>query len=96
MDNPFDVQCVEGIVQQTIGRLNCDLFVAAYAEYLNDRLPVPNDRLDVGLLHKRYVDLLWKYGEEKVQKPYASDIKDPRRPKPNSVATDEEQLVHIE
>ncbi|PHT59811.1 hypothetical protein CQW23_02174 [Capsicum baccatum] len=44
--NPFDVQHVEGISQQTIGSLNYDLFVAAYAEYLNDRLQVPNDGLD--------------------------------------------------
>ncbi|KAF3677444.1 hypothetical protein FXO38_03790 [Capsicum annuum] len=34
--------------------------------------------------------------EAKDQKPYASDIKDPRRPKLNSIAPDEEQLVHIE
>ncbi|KAF3635454.1 putative protein EIN4-like [Capsicum annuum] len=30
--------------------------------------------------------------EAKAQKPYTSDIKDPRRPKPNSAAPDEEQL----
>ncbi|KAF3685141.1 hypothetical protein FXO37_00920 [Capsicum annuum] len=64
MDNPFDIQYVEGILQQTIGIL--------------------------------YAALLWKYGEPKAQKPYASDIKDPRRPKTNSIALDEEQLVHIE
>ncbi|PHU03780.1 hypothetical protein BC332_29031 [Capsicum chinense] len=39
---------------------------------------------------------LWKYGEQKVQKPYASDNEDPRRAKPNSIAPDEEQLVHTE
>ncbi|PHT81929.1 hypothetical protein T459_14944 [Capsicum annuum] len=55
MGNPFDVQYVEGIAQQTIGSL-----------------------------------------EAKAQKLYASDIKDPRRPKSNFVAPDEEQLVHIE
>ncbi|PHU08903.1 hypothetical protein BC332_20763 [Capsicum chinense] len=46
MGNPFDVQYVEGIAQQTIGILNCGPFVAAYAEYLNDGLQVPNDGLD--------------------------------------------------
>ncbi|PHT66258.1 hypothetical protein T459_30683 [Capsicum annuum] len=80
MGNPFDVKYVEGIAQQTIGSL----------------LQVPNDELDAGLLHKRYAALLWKYGETKAQKLYASDNKDPRRPKPNSVAPDEEQLVNIE
>ncbi|KAM3203291.1 hypothetical protein P3L10_030917 [Capsicum annuum] len=96
MVNPFDVQYVEGISQQTIGSLDCDPFIAAYVEYLSDGLQVPNDGLDAGLLYKRYAALLWKYGEVKAQKSYTRDIKDPRQPKPNSVAPDEEQLVHIE
>ncbi|PHU10931.1 hypothetical protein BC332_17861 [Capsicum chinense] len=33
----------------------------------SDGLQVQNDGLDVGLLHKRYADLLWKYGEAKAQ-----------------------------
>ncbi|PHT81839.1 hypothetical protein T459_14854 [Capsicum annuum] len=96
MGNPFDVQYFEGIAQQIIGSLDCGLFVAAYTKYLSDGLQVPNDGLDAELIHKIYVDLLWKYREAKAQKPYASDIKDPRRPKPNFVALDEEKLVHIE
>ncbi|PHU30458.1 hypothetical protein BC332_02551 [Capsicum chinense] len=96
IDNPFDVQYVDGIAQQTIGSLDCGPFVAAYDEYLSDKLQVPNDGLDAGLLCKRYVALLWKYGEAKAQKPYATNIKDPRRPKPNSIELDEEQLVRID
>ncbi|PHT38004.1 hypothetical protein CQW23_21577 [Capsicum baccatum] len=96
MINPFDVQYVDGIAQQTIGRLDCGRFVAAYAEYLSDGLQVLNDGLDAELLRKRYAALLWKYGEAKAQKPYATDVKDPQRPKPNSIALDEEQLVHID
>ncbi|PHT65535.1 hypothetical protein T459_29960 [Capsicum annuum] len=76
--------------------LNYGSFVTAYAEYLSNELQVPNDGLDFGLLLKIYVALLWKYREAKAQKPYASDIKDPQRPKPNFVALDEEQLVHID
>ncbi|KAF3673029.1 hypothetical protein FXO38_05833 [Capsicum annuum] len=75
---------------------NYGSFVTAYAEYLSNELQVPNDGLDFGLLLKIYVALLWKYREAKAQKPYASDIKDPQRPKPNFVALDEEQLVHID
>ncbi|PHT34636.1 hypothetical protein CQW23_26436 [Capsicum baccatum] len=78
MGNLFDVQYVEGIAQQTIGSLDCGLFVAAYAKYLSDGLQVPNDELDARLLHKRYAALLWKYKEAKDQKSYVSDIKDPR------------------
>ncbi|PHT52428.1 hypothetical protein CQW23_06890 [Capsicum baccatum] len=92
--NPFDVQYVEGISQQTIGILNCGPFVATYAEYLSDELQVLDDGLDAGLLRKIYATLLWKYGEAKGRKPYASDTKDPRRPKPNFILPDEEQLVH--
>ncbi|PHU04772.1 hypothetical protein BC332_25594 [Capsicum chinense] len=96
MANPFNVQYVVGIAQQTIGSLNYGPFIAAYAEYLSEGLGVPNDGIDVGLLRKRYAALLWKYGEAKAQKPYATNVKDPRRPKPNSIALDEEQLVHID
>ncbi|PHT73630.1 hypothetical protein T459_24415 [Capsicum annuum] len=96
MVNPFDVQYIDGIDQQTIGSLDCGPFVAAYIEYLSDGLQVPNDGLDAGLLRKRYAALLWKYGEAKAQKPYATDVKDPRRPKPNSIALADEQLVHID
>ncbi|KAF3644490.1 putative protein EIN4-like [Capsicum annuum] len=65
MDNPFDVEYVEGISQQIIGSLNCGPFVVAYAEYLSNRLQVPNDGLDIELLCKRYAALLGKYGEGK-------------------------------
>ncbi|PHU15160.1 hypothetical protein BC332_16365 [Capsicum chinense] len=75
---------------------DCGPFIAVYAEYLSDGLQVPNDGLDAGLLRKIYAALLWKYEEAKAQKPYATDVKDSRRPTPNSVALDEEQLVHID
>ncbi|PHT35710.1 hypothetical protein CQW23_23410 [Capsicum baccatum] len=78
MANPFNVQYFEGISQQTIGILNCGPFVATYAEYLSDGLQVPNNGLDDGLLQKRYAAIIWKYGEAKAQKLYASDIKDSR------------------
>ncbi|PHU02375.1 hypothetical protein BC332_27626 [Capsicum chinense] len=58
MANPFDVQYVEGIVQQIIDNLDCGPFAAAYTEYLSDELQVPNDGLDAGLLHKIYTALL--------------------------------------
>ncbi|PHT30826.1 hypothetical protein CQW23_27163 [Capsicum baccatum] len=56
--------------------MDCGPFVATYTEYLSDGLQIPNDGLDSRLLHKRYVALLWKYGEEKAQKPYVTDVKD--------------------
>ncbi|PHT70505.1 hypothetical protein T459_25609 [Capsicum annuum] len=58
MGNLFDVQYVKGIAQQIIGSLKCGLFVAAYVEYLNNGLQVPNDGLDAGLLRKKYAAFL--------------------------------------
>ncbi|PHT77967.1 hypothetical protein T459_16019 [Capsicum annuum] len=65
MANPFDVQYVDGIAQQTIGSLDCSSFVAAYAEYLSDGLQVPNDGLDAKLLRK---DMLLFYENMEKQK----------------------------
>ncbi|PHT68138.1 hypothetical protein T459_27625 [Capsicum annuum] len=96
MGTPFDIKYIEGIAQKFSGSLNCGFFIAAYTEYLSDKLQVPNDGLNAGLLHKRYAILLLKNGEAKAQKSYVSDIKDPRPPKPNSIAMDEERLVNIE
>ncbi|PHT34730.1 hypothetical protein CQW23_26530 [Capsicum baccatum] len=76
--------------------LDYSLSITTYTEYLRDGLQIPNDGLDTVLLRKRYATLLWKYGETKAQKPYSGNIKDPRRSKPNSIAPDEEQLIHIE
>ncbi|PHT40142.1 hypothetical protein CQW23_18996 [Capsicum baccatum] len=93
--NDYSKWIADGLLKHHAGR-DCGPFVATYVEYLNDGLQVPNDGLEAGLLRKRYVVLLWKYREAKAQKPYATNVKDPRRPKPNSIALDEEQLVHID
>ncbi|KAF3622318.1 hypothetical protein T459_15315 [Capsicum annuum] len=58
MCNPFDVQYIEGISQQTIDSLDYSPFVIAYTEYLSDGLQVPINELDSGLLRKRYAALL--------------------------------------
>ncbi|PHT37955.1 hypothetical protein CQW23_21528 [Capsicum baccatum] len=59
MDNPFELQYVKGIAQQTIGSLDCGPVVAAYAEYLSDGLQVPNNGLDTDYSVK---DMLLFYG----------------------------------
>ncbi|PHU20241.1 hypothetical protein BC332_11392 [Capsicum chinense] len=62
--NDYSEWIVDGLLKHHAGR-DCGLFVAAYAEYLSDRLQVPNDKPDTELLRRRYVSLLWKYGEVK-------------------------------
>lgn len=34
------------------------IFIVVYIEYLSDELQLPNDELDVELLHKKYATLL--------------------------------------
>ncbi|PHT48278.1 hypothetical protein CQW23_12486 [Capsicum baccatum] len=93
--NDYSEWIADGLLKHHAGR-NYGPFVVAYAEYLSDGLQVPNNGLDAGLLHKIYDALLWKYREAKAQKPYASNVKDPRRAKLNFVTPDEEQLVSID
>ncbi|PHT34319.1 hypothetical protein CQW23_26119 [Capsicum baccatum] len=93
--NDYSGWIADGLLNHHADR-DCGPFVTAYAEYLSDGLQVPNDGLDTELLRKKYAALLWKYGEAKAQKPYATDVKDPRRPKLNFIKLDEEQLVHID
>ncbi|KAF3648278.1 hypothetical protein FXO38_18255 [Capsicum annuum] len=75
--NDYSEWIFDELLKHHAGR-DCGLFVAACVNYLSDGLQVSNDRLDAGLLHKINAALLWKYGEAKAQKPYASDTKDPR------------------
>ncbi|PHU17920.1 hypothetical protein BC332_13615 [Capsicum chinense] len=93
--NDYSEWIAYGLLKHHAGR-NYGPFVVAYAEYLSDGLQVPKNGLDAGLLHKIYDALLWKYREAKAQKPYASNVKDPRRAKLNFVTPDEEQLIHID
>ncbi|PHU05237.1 hypothetical protein BC332_26059 [Capsicum chinense] len=55
--NDYSKWIFNGLSKHHFGR-NCGLFIAAYAEYLSDGLQVPNDGLDIRLLHKRYDALL--------------------------------------
>ncbi|PHT67914.1 hypothetical protein T459_27401 [Capsicum annuum] len=104
VDNPSTASKEEEKVESvSLGEWNnypfegdCGPFVVAYADYLSDGLQVPNDGLEAGLLRKTYIAFLWKYGEAKAQKPYATDVKDPQQPNPNFIVPDEEQLVHID
>ncbi|PHT72979.1 hypothetical protein T459_23764 [Capsicum annuum] len=93
--NDYSEWIADGLLKHHADR-DCGPFVAVYAKYLSDGLQVPNDELDAGLLRKIYAALLWKYGEVKAQKPYVTDVKDPQQPKPNSIALDKKQLVHID
>ena len=41
---------------------DCEIFVAAYTEYLSDGLQVPSCGISAETLRSRYASLLWNYG----------------------------------
>ncbi|KAF3640125.1 hypothetical protein FXO38_22281 [Capsicum annuum] len=69
----FDIQFINGIVQQSSGTLDCVLFVATYAEYLSDRHQITSSAFDQEKHRTRYASLLWDYGVNKACNGYVSD-----------------------
>ncbi|PHT98136.1 hypothetical protein BC332_32935 [Capsicum chinense] len=59
------------------------------------RILFPSTPLEIRAKRRRRV-ISRALSEQKAQKPYVSDNEDPRRAKPNSIAPDEEQLIHTE
>ena len=57
------------------------MFMCAYAEFLSDQSPIPQDILDVDLHRTRYGALLWDYSVKKVNHGYVSDNDDPKYPR---------------
>ena len=56
---------------------DCEIFVAAYVEFLSDGIEVPSCGISVDTLRLRYASLLWNYGIVKAQNGYVSDNEDP-------------------
>ena len=56
---------------------DCEIFVAAYAEYLSDGLQVPSCWISADTLHLRYASFLWNYGIVKARNGYVSNNEDP-------------------
>ncbi|KAF3643991.1 hypothetical protein FXO37_21675 [Capsicum annuum] len=94
--HPFDVQIVDGIVQQSSSTLNCGLFVAAYAEYLSDRHQIPSLEFDLEKHHTIYASLLWDYGVNKAYTGYVSDNQDLPRPKRTFIPPENTEMIHVE
>ncbi|PHT31376.1 hypothetical protein CQW23_27713 [Capsicum baccatum] len=92
----FDVQFVDGIVQQSSDTLDCGLFVEAYAEYLSDQHQIPS--LDFGpKKHRtRYTSLLWDYGVNKACNGYVGDNQDPPRPRCIFIPSEHIEMIDVE
>lgn len=71
------------------------VFVAAFAEYISDGIPVSCNSFKVDYLRKRYATLLWKYGLDKAKEGYASDNDDPPKPRGNFLQIDYDNLIDL-
>ena len=57
---------------------DCEIFIAAYAEYLSDELQVPSCGISADTLRLRYASLLWNYVIVKAWNGYVSNNEDPQ------------------
>uniref|UniRef100_M1DHU5 Ulp1 protease family, C-terminal catalytic domain containing protein n=1 Tax=Solanum tuberosum TaxID=4113 RepID=M1DHU5_SOLTU len=73
---------------------DCGLYVATFAEYLNDQFEIPLDGFLPEYLRNRYGALLWTYGSKKAKGGYVSENNDPPKPKGLVTPPPEENLVH--
>ncbi|OIT37283.1 hypothetical protein A4A49_65058, partial [Nicotiana attenuata] len=68
LTDPLNIQWIVGeIPQQKEGSLDCDVFVAAFAEYVSlGELSIPAEDLsDIDQHRRRYGALLWDYARKK-------------------------------
>ncbi|XP_055814254.1 uncharacterized protein LOC129883659 [Solanum dulcamara] len=93
--HPFAVEYVEGIVQQGSDSLDCGVFLAIFAEYLNDGISIPNTELNVEFFRSRYAALLWRYGCQKAMDGYVSDNDDPKKPR-RDISPSQEELIDVQ
>ncbi|KAF3653268.1 hypothetical protein FXO37_17066 [Capsicum annuum] len=76
---------------------DCGVFVAAFAEFLSDRMQILSSHFDVGYHLKRYATLLCNYEVKKANKVYISDHDDPSKPQPNYASLiDDFVIIFIE
>ncbi|PHT43728.1 hypothetical protein CQW23_17753 [Capsicum baccatum] len=73
-EHPFQVEYVQDIMQQECDSLDCGVFVAEYVEYLSEEMNVPSDGFEAEYHRMRYATLLRKYGIQKAQKIYVSEM----------------------
>ncbi|KAF3650258.1 hypothetical protein T459_16592 [Capsicum annuum] len=92
----FDVQIVDGIVQQSSGTLDCALFVVAYAEYLSDRNQTPSSEFDPEKHRTRYASFLWDYGVNKACNGYVRDNQDLPGPKRIFIPSEDTKTIDVE
>ncbi|KAH0655595.1 hypothetical protein KY285_030477 [Solanum tuberosum] len=92
----FLVEYVQDIIQQGSDTLDFGLFVAAFAEFLSDEIPIQSNNFRSDYLRSRYAALLWNYGSEKAEAGYVSDNDDPSKPRGHFTPPNHDALVNLE
>ncbi|XP_070002287.1 uncharacterized protein [Nicotiana sylvestris] len=64
--DPFEVVFISNLPQQQAGSMDCEVHVAAYAEFLSTLGEIPQTIFDSNLLRQRYGALLWDYALRKI------------------------------
>ncbi|KAH0736954.1 hypothetical protein KY290_035659 [Solanum tuberosum] len=95
---PFNIEYVQGIMQQEEDSMDCGLYVATFAEFLSNQLVIPpdNDGHLANYLRNRYAALLWRYGSDKFKGGYISENDDPPKPKGQFTTPTEQDFVNID
>uniref|UniRef100_M1A2L9 Ulp1 protease family, C-terminal catalytic domain containing protein n=1 Tax=Solanum tuberosum TaxID=4113 RepID=M1A2L9_SOLTU len=76
---------------------DCGLFVATFAEFLTDEIPIQSNAFRSDYHRTRYATLLWKYGSQKIEAGYVShDNDDPSKPRRYFTPPDHDALVNLE
>ncbi|WMV14467.1 hypothetical protein MTR67_007852 [Solanum verrucosum] len=75
---------------------DCGLFIAAFAEFLSDEIPIQSNNFCSDYLRSRYTALLWNYGSEKAEAGYVTDNDDPSKPRGHFTPPNHDVLVNLE
>ncbi|KAH0645544.1 hypothetical protein KY290_034329 [Solanum tuberosum] len=75
---------------------DCGTYVAAFAEFLSDKIKVPSIPFQSEYLRSRYATLLWKYGTDKAKAGYVSENDDPIRLKVASILLTDDEFINVE
>nr|XP_016465001.1 PREDICTED: uncharacterized protein LOC107787898 [Nicotiana tabacum] len=79
LTDPFDIELITNLPTQQ--NSDCGVYVACFAEYIIEDLPIPVANFDVDGLRARFGILLWHYGRNKQLHGESSESEAPVAPK---------------
>ncbi|XP_070010356.1 uncharacterized protein [Nicotiana sylvestris] len=79
LTDPFDIELITNLPTQQ--NSDCGVYVACFAKYIIEDLPIPVANFDVDVLRARFGILLWHYGRNKQLHGESSESEAPVAPK---------------